>query len=69
MVQRRTRVAEYLAVDEFQQLHLGRRLFQFFDDLRGLVGCDARNSGTCLLGPPLTIKPLGSNRERGALRL
>jgi hypothetical protein len=58
---------EYLAIDEFQQLHLGRRLFKFFDDFGVLVGCDARNSGTCLLGPPLTIKPLGSNRERRVL--
>lgn len=63
-VQRRTWVAEYLAVDEFQQLHLGRCLFQFFDDFGVLVGCDARNS----LLLPLTIKALGSDMERGRYR-
>ena len=34
MVQRRSWVSEYLAIDKFQQLHLGRRLLQLFDDLR-----------------------------------
>ena len=31
-------VVEYLAIDEFQQPKFWRRLFQFFDDLRVLVG-------------------------------
>jgi hypothetical protein len=41
IVQWRTWVAEYLAVDEFQQLQLGRGLLQFLDDFRVLVGLNA----------------------------
>ena len=41
MVERCLWIVKHLAVYQFEQPKFWRRLFQFFDDLRVLVGCDA----------------------------